>query len=83
MVTANLRRFSLAELSSATRGFSSDMLLGAGKHGRVFIGWLDEDTFAPSSTGIGMAVAIKRLNPNEKFRAMQVLSLKSFQLIIR
>lgn len=71
VVTANLRRFSLAELSSATRGFSPDMLLGAGKHASVFIGWLDEDTFAPSSIGIGMAVAIKRLNPNEKLRAMQ------------
>lgn len=83
MVTANMRRFSLAALSSATRGFSPDMLLGAGIHGWVYIGWLDEDTFAPSSTGIGMAVAIKRLNPKEKFRAVQVFSLKNFQLIIR
>ncbi|KAL8105160.1 hypothetical protein AgCh_029091 [Apium graveolens] len=72
-VTAYLRSFSLAELTSATRGFSPDMLLGAGKHGWVFIGWLDEDTFAPSNTGIGMAVSIKRFNPNEKSRAMQIM----------
>ncbi|KAK1380103.1 putative serine/threonine-protein kinase NAK [Heracleum sosnowskyi] len=78
MVTANLRRFSLAELSSATRGFSPDMLLGSGKHGWVFIGWLDEDTFAPSSTGIGMAVSIKRLNPKEKFRSMQKTKVDLF-----
>lgn len=68
-LTANLRMFSLAELESATRGFSPDLMLGEGNYGRVFIGWLDEDTFAPSRIGIGMAVAIKRYNPNERFSA--------------
>lgn len=71
-VTTNLRMFSLAELRSATRGFSRDMLLGDGNYGRVFIGWLDEDTLAPSSIGLGMAVSIKRLNPKERFRFTQV-----------
>nr|XP_017223171.1 PREDICTED: protein kinase 2B, chloroplastic-like [Daucus carota subsp. sativus] len=71
MVTANLRMFTFAELGSATRGFSPDMMLGEGNYGRVFIGWLDEDTFAPSRIGIGMAVAVKRCNSNERFKAVQ------------
>lgn len=82
-MTANIRTFSLAELRSITRGFSPDMMLGEGTYGKVFMGWLDEDTLAPSSIGIGMAVAIKRFNPDEKLKAMQVFSIQSFQLIIR
>ncbi|KAK1362766.1 hypothetical protein POM88_038327 [Heracleum sosnowskyi] len=35
MVTANLRMFTLAELGSATRGFSPDMMLGEGNYGRL------------------------------------------------
>ncbi|WOH12872.1 hypothetical protein DCAR_0832381 [Daucus carota subsp. sativus] len=71
MMTANVRRFNLAELCSATRGFSPDMLLATGKRGRFYIGWLDEDTYAPSSTGTGMAVVIRRYNL-DIFRAMQM-----------
>ncbi|XP_074342720.1 uncharacterized protein LOC141680372 [Apium graveolens] len=71
MVTANLRMFTLAELGSATRGFSPDMMLGEGNYGRVFIGWLDEYTFAPSRIGVGLAVAIKRFDSNEGFKAVQ------------
>ncbi|KAK1380096.1 receptor-like cytoplasmic kinase 176 [Heracleum sosnowskyi] len=71
IMTANMKRFSLAELRSTTRGFSPDMMLAEGNFGKVFMGWLDEDTLAPMSIGIGMAVAIKRFNPDEKLKAMQ------------
>ncbi|KAK1380102.1 Protein kinase domain-containing protein [Heracleum sosnowskyi] len=68
---ANLRKFSLAELGGATRGFSPDMILVENHYGRVFIGWLDEDTLAPSRIGIGMAVSIMSLNSYGRFRVMQ------------
>ncbi|KAL1806567.1 hypothetical protein ACET3Z_029635 [Daucus carota] len=74
MMTANVRRFNLAELCSATRGFSPDMLLATGKRGRFYIGWLDEETYAPSSTGTGMAVVIRRYNL-DIFRAMQEMEV--------
>ncbi|KAL8105154.1 hypothetical protein AgCh_029085 [Apium graveolens] len=78
MVTANLRMFTLAELGSATRGFSPDMMLGEGNYGRVFIGWLDEYTFAPSRIGVGLAVAIKRFDSNEGFKAVQDFNAKIY-----
>ncbi|KAL1806566.1 hypothetical protein ACET3Z_029634 [Daucus carota] len=68
---ANLRMFSLAELVSATRGFIPDMILGDNHYGRAFIGWLDEDTLAPSRIGIGMAVGIKRTNSYARLRTLQ------------
>lgn len=58
----NLRVFSFAELKSATKNFKSDTVLGEGGFGKVFKGWVDEKTFAPSKVGIGMMVAIKKLN---------------------
>ncbi|XP_015889606.2 probable serine/threonine-protein kinase PIX13 [Ziziphus jujuba] len=58
----NLRVFSFAELKSATKNFKSDTVLGEGGFGKVFKGWVDEKTLAPSKFGIGMMVAIKKLN---------------------
>ncbi|KAL6011949.1 hypothetical protein ACLOJK_002415 [Asimina triloba] len=60
--TPNLRIFTFAELKAATRNFRSDTLLGEGGFGRVFKGWIDEKTLAPSKSGNGMVVAVKRLN---------------------
>ncbi|KAI4386862.1 hypothetical protein MLD38_004750 [Melastoma candidum] len=59
----NLKVFTFADLRSATKNFKQDNLLGEGGFGRVFKGWVDEKTLAPSKMGSGMVVAIKKLNP--------------------
>ncbi|CAM9002256.1 unnamed protein product [Rhodiola kirilowii] len=59
-VSPNLKAFTIAELKSATRNFRPDSVLGEGGFGRVFKGWIDENTLAPSRVGIGMAVAVKK-----------------------
>ena len=38
------------------------MLLGEGGFGKVYLGWVDQNTFAPSKHGVGVPVAVKRLN---------------------
>uniref|UniRef100_A0A2P2JDH2 non-specific serine/threonine protein kinase n=1 Tax=Rhizophora mucronata TaxID=61149 RepID=A0A2P2JDH2_RHIMU len=62
IITPNLKVFSLAELKSATRNFRPDTMLGEGGFGRVFKGWIDEKTYAPSKAGVGIAVAVKKSN---------------------
>lgn len=37
-------------------------MLGQGGFGKVYRGWVDNKTLAPSKAGSGMIVAIKRLN---------------------
>ncbi|XVE56282.1 hypothetical protein DITRI_Ditri03aG0226100 [Diplodiscus trichospermus] len=59
-----LQIFTSAELKAATRNFSPDSVLGEGGFGRVFKGWVDEKTYAPSKVGVGMAVAVKKSNPD-------------------
>lgn len=61
--TPNLKVFSFSDLKSATKNFKSDNLLGEGGFGKVYKGWVDEKTLAPSKMGSGMVVAIKKLNP--------------------
>lgn len=56
--------FTLTELKSATRNFRPDTVLGEGGFGRVFKGWVDEKTYAPAKVGCGMAVAVKKSNPD-------------------
>lgn len=63
VITPNLKVFTLAELRSATRNFRPDTMLGEGGFGRVFKGWVDENTYAPSKVGAGLAVAVKKSNP--------------------
>jgi hypothetical protein len=58
----NLRVFSFAELKNATRNFSPDAILGEGGFGRVYNGWVEERTLSPAKAGVGMAVAVKKLN---------------------
>ncbi|KAF5740955.1 putative serine/threonine-protein kinase Cx32 chloroplastic [Tripterygium wilfordii] len=60
--TPNLKIFTLAELKSATNNFRS--VLSEDGFGRVFKGWVDEKTYAPSKTGVGTAVAVKKSNPD-------------------
>lgn len=59
----NLKEFTFADLKAATKNFKPDTLLGEGGFGKVYRGWIDEKTLSPSKSGIGMSVAIKRLNP--------------------
>ncbi|XVE94412.1 hypothetical protein REPUB_Repub02eG0006200 [Reevesia pubescens] len=64
IVSTALKIFTLAELKAATRNFRPDTVLGEGGFGRVFKGWVDENTYAPSKVGVGMAVAVKKSNPD-------------------
>ncbi|KAL6176181.1 hypothetical protein ACLB2K_052816 [Fragaria x ananassa] len=60
IVKPNLKEFTFATLKKATRDFKPDTILGEGGFGKVFKGWVDENTYAPSRAGIGMAVAVKK-----------------------
>ncbi|KAJ0794536.1 putative transferase [Helianthus annuus] len=58
----SLNVFKFSDLEKATNNFSVDLLLGEGLYGKVFLGWVEQDTLAPSTQGVGTAVAIKRVN---------------------
>ncbi|XP_073035755.1 probable serine/threonine-protein kinase PBL18 [Primulina eburnea] len=58
-----LKAFKFNELKKATSNFCKDNLLGEGGFGRVYKGWLDEETFAAARPGSGMEVAIKMSIP--------------------
>ncbi|RWR78511.1 putative serine/threonine-protein kinase PIX13 [Cinnamomum micranthum f. kanehirae] len=64
-ITPTLRIFSFAELKAATGKFSPDRVPGEVGFGRVFKGWIDEKTFAPTKAGRGMAIAVKKLNSDD------------------
>lgn len=64
IITPNLKVFTFAELRSATRNFRPDTMLGEGGFGRVFKGWIDEKTLTPCKVGDGIAVAVKKSNPD-------------------
>ncbi|KAL8252331.1 hypothetical protein R6Q59_036024 [Mikania micrantha] len=57
-----LKEFRFSDLKKATRSFSPDLILGEGGFGKVFLGWVEENTLIPSKQGVGMAVAVKRLS---------------------
>ncbi|KAL8252309.1 hypothetical protein R6Q59_036002 [Mikania micrantha] len=57
-----LKEFRFSDLEKATGRFSPDLLLGEGGFGKVFLGWVKENTLAPSKQGVGMSVAVKRLD---------------------
>ena len=77
IITPNLKMFSYAKLKLATRNFRPDTVLGEGGFGRVFKGWVDPKTYAPSKVGIGMAIAVKKSdNPDsaQGLRQWQVIN---------
>ncbi|XP_071733614.1 uncharacterized protein [Rutidosis leptorrhynchoides] len=55
-----LKVYTFADLINATSNFGQDLILGEGAFGKVFLGWVNENTFAPSSCGVGIPVAVKR-----------------------
>ncbi|XP_058187716.1 probable serine/threonine-protein kinase PIX13 [Rhododendron vialii] len=55
--TPNLRKFNFSELKNATRNF--DTLLGEGRYGKAYRGWLDAEL--TSSNGSGFVVAVKQM----------------------
>ncbi|KAD0189485.1 hypothetical protein E3N88_44669 [Mikania micrantha] len=57
-----LKEFRFSDLEKATRSFSTDLLLGQGNSGKVFLGWVQGNTLIPSNQGVGMAVAVKKLS---------------------
>ncbi|KAH7652615.1 Non-specific serine/threonine protein kinase protein [Dioscorea alata] len=59
--SSKLKIFTFNELKNATRNFRPDSFIGEGGFGRVFKGWIDEHTFAPSKPGFGLVVAVKKL----------------------
>ncbi|XP_074367695.1 putative serine/threonine-protein kinase PBL10 isoform X2 [Apium graveolens] len=60
--SGNLKSFTYNELKNSTRNFRPDSVLGEGGFGSVFKGWVDEHSLAASRPGIGIVVAVKRLN---------------------
>ncbi|KAF3953369.1 hypothetical protein CMV_021183 [Castanea mollissima] len=59
----NLKGFSFTDLKTATKNFKPDSVLSEGDFGKVFKGWVHKKTLAPSNSCTGMAVAIKKWNP--------------------
>ncbi|GKD29385.1 receptor like protein kinase S.2-like protein [Tanacetum coccineum] len=59
-----LKMFKYSELQRATRNFRQDRILGMGGFGTVYKGWVDPLTYVPRKAGVGLAVAIKKLNPD-------------------
>ncbi|WMV07255.1 hypothetical protein MTR67_000640 [Solanum verrucosum] len=57
-VPSNFKSFTYNELKNATRNFRADSLLGEGRFGYVFKGWIDENTFAPCKPGSGLIAKV-------------------------
>ncbi|KAJ0252204.1 serine/threonine-protein kinase CST [Hirschfeldia incana] len=62
LASPNLKVYSFADLATATKNFKPESMLGQGGFGKVYRGWIDAKTLAPSRAGSGMIVAVKRLN---------------------
>ncbi|KAK9164711.1 hypothetical protein Syun_005613 [Stephania yunnanensis] len=62
LTSPKLRVYTFAELKSATINFKPDSILGEGGFGTVYKGWVDDKTLAPSKIGVGLMIAVKKLN---------------------
>ncbi|XP_076884783.1 putative serine/threonine-protein kinase PBL10 [Bidens hawaiensis] len=60
--SSNIKSFTYSELKNATRNFRPGSVLGEGGFGSVFKGWVDEHSLAASKPGVGIVIAVKRLN---------------------
>ncbi|KAJ9551103.1 hypothetical protein OSB04_015148 [Centaurea solstitialis] len=68
----SVKQFKFADLERATNNFSQDLLLAEGGYGKVFLGWVNQNTFAPSTRGDGLAVAVKRFHQGNERWAVEV-----------
>ncbi|XP_057491320.1 probable receptor-like protein kinase At5g38990 [Actinidia eriantha] len=59
-----LLQFTFQELKFATRNFRPDNVLGEGRFGSAFKGWIEEIGTAPAKPGTGITVVVKRLTPD-------------------
>ncbi|TXG59911.1 hypothetical protein EZV62_014484 [Acer yangbiense] len=75
-----LKEFNFEDLKTATNNFKPEALVGEGCYGRVYKGWIDENTLTPSEWGTGMVVAIKLWNPKsiQAFEQWQEIPLKHY-----
>lgn len=62
-ISGKLKSFSLIDLKEATKNFRRENLIGEGGFGRIFKGWIDENTYIPTKPGSGIVVAVKNLKP--------------------
>lgn len=62
-ISNHLKSFTFNDLKEATKNFRDENFIGEGGFGRVYKGWINMNTFAPSKPGSGMVVAIKQLKP--------------------
>ncbi|CAM8957866.1 unnamed protein product [Rhodiola kirilowii] len=61
--SSNLKSFCFEDLKAATKNFSLDSMVGEGRFGFVYKGWIDEKSFAVAKPGEArMAIALKRLD---------------------
>ncbi|CAI9778763.1 unnamed protein product [Fraxinus pennsylvanica] len=60
--SSNLKNFELSDLMMATRNFRPDSVLGEGRFGSVFKGWIDKDSFTAAKPGTGMVIAVRKLH---------------------
>ncbi|XP_065855823.1 disease resistance protein At4g27190-like isoform X2 [Euphorbia lathyris] len=69
----NGQLFTFSDLKIATNNFirSPAILSDEGYFGKLYLGWIDEKTFAPSKAGTGMAVAIKKLKSESQKRLQE------------
>ncbi|XP_076954336.1 putative receptor-like protein kinase At5g39000 [Bidens hawaiensis] len=60
--SSSLKEYTFDDLENATKKFSPDLLLGEGDFGKVFLGWVEQNTLAPSKQGVEIAIAVKRFH---------------------
>lgn len=68
----NLKIYTFGQLKRATGNFRPGSMVGKGGFGRVYKGWVDETTLAPSKIGVGILVAIRKSNPCKSLEQWQV-----------
>ncbi|CAO2833725.1 unnamed protein product [Amaranthus hypochondriacus] len=64
IIRPNPKEYKYADLKSATKNFKSEYMIGEGGFGKVYKGWIDEKTLAPSKPDLGITVAVKRCSAN-------------------